>query len=258
MTSGAYLAWAGPTIGNIIETPSDDTITGFGGRIFVNEGSSFTGTVYRLHSGFRNDLDVVALGSSPASTMVYICADSTGGTGVAGDRNFVANRLRATHLGRCGVFMRQGGLDGSIGVNGQAQVVTLNDFSNCIAMDVASRGISLDSWADTNIWSGVTRVSMTGQGSIGVIVNEFNPAVETGVYNTTFAKLAVDTFGDVGGRKGVVLGNSKAMYCHDYFNDPVAEAGSFIVAGCQSYKWTMKADNSNAIEDRQFDLSTTA
>jgi hypothetical protein len=184
-------------------------------------------------------------------------ADSTGGLCADGSRNFVRNVVGGAHMGLCNVFANTEGIPNGFG--GQAQVVTLNRFEDWFARDCASRGVTIPAWADNNVCTGEHRFSISGPGSIGVAVNEQNPAVETGVYSWLWDSLAVDTWGATPGgplgRTGVYLGASKVMQCENFHQQPPAELGAIRVhPNAISFYFRGRPGNDNKVEIDERDV----
>jgi hypothetical protein len=248
MTSGAYFSWQGSSAGTIFKTDNTTVLYGCHLDLFVNEGSSFSGIVFDFHSAYFNTFNLIGLGTQVSTgTFIRIRADSSG-VGPFSDANHGLNKYRAHHRGTCGYFLLTSGT--SVGVNGNPQVVTLNNFEDLQGTNVLFRGIKLEDWSDSNEFSGQTRMNMTGANAIGVMINEANSGTPS-VYNTHFTNLAVDTFGSGLSRIGVVLNNSKGITCDEFHQLPVAEGGDFIGTSCLSYQLRkMKSDNSIYIHQK--------
>jgi hypothetical protein len=251
--SGAnHFAWAGVANTAIFTSNPDEVLTDVDLELYVDEGPDFGGVVIRLHSMQNSRVRAMGYGYGKESTFLFTYAGSLSGEWAGGGRNFVFNDVRAQHRGMCGVGLYALGLDaGAGGFGGQSQVVTLNDFRVQLA-SCWKYGIRPDTWFDTNHFVGTTYVAMSGPDSVGFINNPQSPDVETGVYNVSFDKLAVDTFKAPTSlrRYGAVLFAGKDFKCGSYFNDPPAENGSFIArASCQSFDWDGKQDNSNSMQE---------
>lgn len=240
MAGGAYFSWTGAAGGTVFQSDSANVLYSADLEIAVNEGGSFTGTVFNLHSAYNCVLRLTGLGTqTSAGTFVSMFADSSAGlppwSGLFQNRNTCGNQFYLRHMATCGTGLLISGI--TSGYAGQPQGVTNNNFHNTQFANVLFRGIKISQWADTNTFSGNTYVGLVGSGSIGVMVNEGRVNNYT-VYNIHFEHLAVDSFAGTGpNRTGVVLFESKMMFCDEYFNDPEAENGHFIGTSCLSYRW---------------------
>ena len=201
---------------------------------------------------------VRALGSQ-TSTGVFVnsIADSTGGVspypGYWNNRNTAGNRFTFQHLGVCGYGLIMAGI--SSGFSGGPQVHTDNTYHDTVIANAQFRGIKMNEWCDTNTFTGNTYIGVVAANGAGIVVNEGHTNNYT-VYNIYFEHLAVDTFGSVGGRYGVVLFESKMMFCDQFFQDPQAELGAFVATSCLSYNWIACNPGTNNIIIHQKGVST--
>lgn len=245
---GAMFAWQGATSGEIFSTRNVDVITDMNLDIVIDEGPGFNGTVFHLHSCQNSFFKFRGHGNSTGSIFCHISADSISGEWPSGGRNFVFNYLEISHRLRCGIGLLTDGLSpGGSSFMGQGQVVTLCEFHNLQFSIVSQYGIRPDNWSDSITLSGNTYVAVDGVNSRGFENNPASPTVPTGVYNWHWDHFAVDTFGSVAGRKGVVLNAGHAFSCDSFFQDPVAEGGPFDGTHAISYDWTMKVSGSNSM-----------
>lgn len=247
MISGAYLYWTGSTSGTIVESISNDTLRGLSDTILnIHSGSGHTGIMLLLHAAISNTIECYGYGSSTSNYFVYIYPDSNHTPATPGANNHAFGRYHFHHDGSCGIGLYCKGL--TSGYAGSPNVITLNTFRDTtFYQGIGAFGILLDSWFDTNTFTGNTYMQLTGSGSLGFGINSISPTVETGVYNVYIDHMAIDTFGSGLNRTGVILNASKAIYCDGYFQDPLAENGSFAGTNCLSYDWRAKKDSSNDI-----------
>lgn len=189
-----------------------------------------------LFSAWRFSLSDVEIESNSSTNFIIdLLCNSSGTTNDDGNYNnvfgYYANVLQT---GTCGTFLRLRGNAVSPG-----QVVTLNSFVGINALSCKVRGIDFSRWCDSNTFAGMTRVSVTGTGGVGVEVNTDSPAAERGVYSMIFEHLAVDTFviGGISGRTGLKLNLCKGIKVMYYYNDPIAEVSDFVFSsGTSSFE----------------------
>jgi hypothetical protein len=259
MSPGAVLTWVGAAGGVCFSSSITDVLVHCKYEINVDEGTGFSGTVFNLHSCQYNDMSVTAIGANSGSTFVFMAADSTAGEYPWGGRNTVFNRFHFEHRGRCQYGIIIQGI--TLGFGGQAQGVTDNEFYSCQFANITFRAIKINEWSDSNTWTGNTYAGLSGSGSIGLVVNEGHTN-NYSVYNHHFQHLAFDTFGTGLSRTGVVLFESKMMFCEEYFNDPEAENGAFLarVPGheCLSYRWSMCTPATNNIAEHTFGFTSVS
>lgn len=229
--NACHFAWSGSAGGNIFTTLSTEVCVDMDLEIFVDEGSSFSGVVIRLHSCANCFFKFRGYGNNIGSTFIYISADSSAGAWPGGGRNWVFNHMEAQHRLQCGTFLLT---DGQTSPN---QVVTDSTFHNMHCNAAYSYVQRFDSWTDTITFSGNTYGSVNGSGGVGVINNPGSPTVETGVYNIHWHHLAIDTFGTGLGRYGVVLNAGKGFTCDKFFQGPCAENGDLVGTNCASYQF---------------------
>lgn len=235
MTTAAILKWTGSSVGTIVDSGIGQVLGNCCIRMNVNEGTSFSGVVYYIHSAIGCDLDLWADGTQTSSgVFVQFFADSTAGSTVYGpSRNSAFNRVRVTHLGTCGQGFIMTGINSGFG--GQPQIPTDNTFYSFTFGTCLSRGIKINIWCDSNNFEGYTYIALGAANAIGIIANEGRTNNGT-VYNTTFQHVAVDIFGALGGRIGVAFQESKGMIIDELLVGPTFEGGSFIGSNCTSYQ----------------------
>jgi len=244
MDAGAWLTWTGAAGGTMVASSITAVLVNCTLRLNLDEGTSFTGTAFFLHSAQYNDIIVEAQGFNSGSIFAQIWADSTAGEHPHGGRNTVFNRFTFRHHGQCQYGIIINGLTSGFG--GQAQGVTDNEFRSCQFNDVVFRGIKINEWADTNTFSGNTYAGLSGLNGIGLVINE-GRTNNYSVYNTVFQHFAIDTFGTGLNRKGVVLFESKMIVINQYFQDPQAEAGAFTNTAGLSYLINMCDPGANTM-----------
>jgi hypothetical protein len=164
-----------------------------------------------------------------------LVADSTAGEQPPGSRLRHIHASEFSNLsqhGRCGTFMYISGMQRGKDL----QVVTVNSFHHLYSWRCEHRGIDIAQWADSNAFSGITRMRVDGDGAIGLEINSRDPGNETGVYAITFTHLAIDNFGRPRGRTAVKINTSKHIDIWALFNDPPADLGTVVAApGAQSF-----------------------
>lgn len=203
----------------------------------INGGATATKLVELFSAYHGTFVDVTLQSASTTSIGLDLLVNTAGGTNADGNRNAVFNNF--TNLL----------IDGTVGTGIRMKgdvtaptVVTLNSFQNTNFRGGAQTfGIAFDSWADSNRFSGVTRIQLTSPVSaagIGVVFNSGTPASNVGVYANTFDHLAVDTFGVPAGdaRIGVQMNWTKYNNIEFFFQEPVAAGGALVTtANTQSY-----------------------
>lgn len=232
MAPGAYFLWAGGVGGSIFTTSTSDVMVNADYQIYINEGNSFGGNTFDLHSHLYCRFEVIALGMNTSSTFFKIGADSTSGQSFPlYSLNTGLNHYQLKHMGTCGTGLHIIGLDTG---GGTGQVVTNCTFHDCQFANCYSRGFRIDRWADSLSFSGYSYAGIIGANGIGYAVNEvLSP--EYSVYNIKFSQLAIDTFGSVGGRYGCYWNGCKLMYIDSFFQNPTAENGQLNISACTSY-----------------------
>lgn len=238
MASGAYFQWTGSSGGTIFGSATSDVLYGHQTNITVNEGSSFSGIVFDLHSAQGNNFRITALGTQTSSgVFAHLFADSTAGlspfAGLFANRNLASNTFYLRHLGTCGSGIIMSGI--TSGYGGSPQGATNNTFFDTVLANVITRGIKINEWSDSNSFPGYTYIGLSsGANSIGIIINEGRTNNGT-VYNTTWEHLAIDIFGSLGNRYGVVFQESKGMSILEMLTGPTLESGDFVGTNCTSY-----------------------
>lgn len=244
MADGAFLQWTAGGSSPIFNQASNTVLVHTNWKINLDEGSSYSGVMFNIHSAQWNNWDLLAVGSNAASTMAKFVADSTAGEFSWGGRNFVWNKISLRHRGMCGTGLFLSGIAASGSTYGaQAQGATDNTFYNCQFTNIAVRGIKIDVWSDSNTFAGNTYVGLSGSGSIGFTINEGRDPTPS-CYNVVVEHMAVDTFGIGLSRTAVALFESKMIRFNQLFNDPQAENGilnSATISACLSY-WIFTCD----------------
>lgn len=244
--NGAYFKWIGSTSGVCVESDSTTVLQDASYANFkINTGNSFTGTAFYLHSAhnlYCNRLTLVTTGTT--STAIKMIANSTGGESAVTKRNITACTFDLiVQQGQCGTFMEFDGV--AVGYEGTPQVVTLNTFTNIFTENCAVYGINFKNWVDNNVFTGMTRLTINGNGGVGCQIG-FSTA--QGVYSNIFNTLAVDTFGTMTGRIGLRIDYSKLHKVGTYYQNPVAEGGSFIsTSAAESYDVSLFVDSDRTI-----------
>lgn len=232
MEDGAFLQWTAGGSSEIVSSSSTDVLVHTTLKLHIDEGTSFSGIVFHLHSAIFNDIDVLAIGSNTGSVFVQLDADSTAGQPSWNGRNNAFNTFHFDHQGQCQYGLIMQGI--TSGYGGFPQVVTDNEFVSLRFSNVVFRGIKINQWADSNTFTGNTIMGISGLNGGGVMVNE-GRTNNGSVYNTVFEHIAVDLFGSVGGRFGVCFFESKGMIIQELLVGPTFEGGSFIGTNCTSY-----------------------
>lgn len=235
MATGANLTWTGSTSGGaiMVGTSITDVVVNCKWELNLDEGTAFNGTMLYMHSFQYCDLSVEGLGTNTTDVFAQMFADSTAGQHPGGGRNTVFNRIRLRHHGEVGTGLIYTGLTSGFG--GGPQGFTDNTFYDMQFNNVTTRGIKGNEWADSNVFNGNTYIGLSGANSIGVIINEGRTNNFT-IYDTYFDHIAVDIFGSVGGRIGVVFQESEGMVVDQILIGPTFEGGSFIGSNCTSYQ----------------------
>lgn len=218
--SNSVLVWGGGA-STMIDTPSTGVLEQAGIHgLQINSGTA--STVLNLKSIYKCSFkDIRFTTNSTTSAVVSIGVNTSGGVNTDGNRNSVMSNFdNLLQDGSCGTFIRMRGES--------TAVITLNTFHSVICSNAYVYGIDFAQWVDNNYFSGMTRLSIKGNNSIGVIANSADPTNNVGVYANNFDHLAVDTFGVYTGRYGVKLNNCKEMVAKFYYQFPVAEGGSLV------------------------------
>lgn len=243
---GGYFKWIGATNGTCVETDSNTVVQDLSLYDFkINTGGGFSGTAFYIHSAhniYCNRLTLVTTGTT--STALKFIANSTGGENALTKRNITACTFDLiVQQGQCGTFMEFDGV--AAGYDGTPQVVTLNTFGNIFTENCAIYGINFKNWVDNNVFSGMCRLTINGNNSVGC---QIGFATAQGVYSNIFNTLAVDTFGTMTGRIGLRIDNSKLHKVGTYYQNPVAEGGSFIsTTAAESYDVSLFVDSDKTI-----------
>jgi hypothetical protein len=222
----AEITWAGGA--TTMFGSSTSTILYRAGIINLRITSTTASTVIELFSPYQCVFkDLYITGNSLTSTVLYIGTNLSGGTNPDANRNAVfcyfENFLQE---GTCGTFVK---LEGEGSGTTPLAVVTLNTFHHFNATSCAVRGYDFAEWVDSNYFSGIHRVQMTANNSVGAEFNTAAPTSNRGVYANNFDHLAVDTFGVMTGRIAVKMNYTKYNQIRFLFNDPVAEGGDFVI-----------------------------
>jgi polygalacturonase len=227
---GAVIKWIGPSGGTMFATPSSTATwyTGVvGGPGSVIDPNGTAGIVFNLHSAQNSEFGGYNFGNGSGSTVGFQILGDQGNSGFNYFHDIVA-----------WVIGTMFSLQGSTGV------VTLNSFERISANYVYGRGVDFIQWADNN-WFRDIRINLSGSGSSGVVFNSGSPTTDVGIYANTFTNLAIDTFGTIGNRSGVVLNNSKQIHISNYYQAPTAENGSVVDNYGNSY-WIMQIGIQNS------------
>lgn len=228
---GVVLTWTGGSA-VMFQSASNDvlnrfSIMGYGATLAL--GSSCTGAL-KLYGPYRCAFwGFEITGSLTTSVAIDVRGDSSAGTNPIGNRNGVYCSFGdIVHSGTCGRFIRLYG-EGTDGVSATYPVV-LNTFHNMHCEDARVIGIDFARWADHNFFTGITRIGIVGNNSVGVSYNSVNPTVNCGVYTNHFDALAVDSFNTYTGRVGLALNNCKDVLIDHFYNYPLAEGGAYTIA----------------------------
>lgn len=228
-TSGAKLLWRGSRIATCVETDSADVTTNaIWNGLTIDTGPEFEGAALSIHSAHNVHADRITLITAGRRCIALrLVADSTGGGTPTTKRNVTACTFGAVvQQGQCGTFFETGGQN--VGADGSPQVVTLNTIGSMFAANCAQYGLHLRSWTDNNAFPGVNRLSLNGDGAIGLQVGGASGTDNRGVYMNKFGILAVDTFGSMTDRIGVNMDRSKLTIIDAYYQSPPAEGGRLV------------------------------
>ena len=228
-TSGAKPLWRGSRTAPGVETDSADvTLNAIWTGLTIDTGPEFEGAALSIHSAHNVHADRITLiTAGRRCTALRLVADSTGGGTPTIKRNVGACTFGAVvQQGQCGTFFETGGHN--VGADGSPQVVTLNTIGSMFAANCAQYGLHLRNWTDNNAFPGVNRVSLNGDGAIGLQVGGASGTDNRGVYMNKFGILAVDTFGSMTGRIGVNMDRSKLTIIDAYYQSPPAEGGRLV------------------------------
>lgn len=231
-TSGAKLAWTGSTGGTCVETDPADVVRDCSWMgLAIDTGASFAGTAFRAHSMHNVSADrLTAITTGTTSTAFKMYADSTGGETGTTKRNITqCNFGSIVQQGQCGSFFEVGGVATESGYDGNAQVFTLNTLGSMFAQNCSIYGLHLKQWCDNNVFPGMNRVGLNGNGAIGLQVGGPDAMDNRGVYENHLGTVAVDTFGSMTGRIGIKLDRSKLTLIKSYYQNPIAEGGQLVV-----------------------------
>ena len=241
--AGSTITWIGTT-GDMLASSSGSILLRAGiENLRIDSGSADRLLV--TYGAYECSFQRLRLtGASATAVAIDVRADSSGGTNPAGNRNAAFCCFSdILHDGYCGRFIRL------IGLTGTPQVVTLNTFNSCNALDVREVGIDFAEWCDNNSFTGMTRVAITDDNAIGVYYTSAHASNNLGVYSNNFEMLAVDNFGSPTGRVGVKMNYTKFNVINWYFNEPAADGGSLVVTSNSQSYWVNHIQTSTNIID---------
>jgi hypothetical protein len=249
--SGSKLVWKGDSTRVCVQTdPSNVTSNVNCTGLSIDTGPNFSGTALSIHAAHNIHADVVTLVTTGAtSTALKLCADSSGGGTPLTKRNVSACSFGAIiQQGQCGTCIETCGGDPEAGYHGGPQVVTLNTIGSVFAENCARFGIHLKQWTDNNSFPGVNRISLNGDGAIGLQIGGRIEKANRGVYSNNFGIVAIDTFGTRSGRVATCLSRSKLTVIGALYNNPPAEGGILkIEDGAESYDVAYHDDQTKQI-----------
>lgn len=223
--SGAQIIWIGSASETVVDTDSTQVYRDARWHgMWINTGSGFTGVALAMHSAHNITADVIQLTTSgTTSVAMRMIADSSAGGDADTKRNITAVTIgKLVQHGQCGTLLETDGV--TVGYGGSPNVVTLNTIGGAFAENCAQYGYNFKNWTDNNAFPGVHRVAINGNNSRGLQVGS---STAVGVYMNTFDLLAVDTFGTMTGRIGMVIDASKLTQVRAFYQNPVAEGGEF-------------------------------
>lgn len=204
-------------------------VTGYGATI--NLGASGTGAL-KLYGGWHcRFAGFKVTGTLQSSVILDLRGDSTGGSNPAGGRHTAFCKFAdILQEGDCGTFLRM------VGDNSVSGYITLNTFANLGAEGCWVRGVDAAKWADHNYFTGITRLEIKGNNSVGVEMNTDSPTSNVGVYAIDFDALAVDAFDTYTGRVGLKLNHCKDIRLWRFYQYPLAEGGAYSISSdCESH-----------------------
>lgn len=242
-SSGAQIVWIGSAGGTIIDTDSTQVYRdAIWQGMWINTGASFSGVALSMHSAHNVTADVIQFTiTGTTSVCMRMVADSASGAGSADTKcNITAVKIgKLIQHGQCGTLLETDGV--TSGYGGDPNVVTLNTIGAVYAEGCAQYGYNFKNWTDNNAFPGMHRVSLNANNAVGLQVGS---STAQGVYMNTFELLAVDTFGTMTGRVGMVIDNSKLTQVKAFYQNPVAEGGSFSsTLAATSYDVTLYRDS---------------
>lgn len=203
--------------------------------------------LYSSYQGNFRDLRIAS--NSSVNILIDLLVNTSGTTNDDANYNNAYNSFaNLVQSGTCGTLLRLKG-------NSASQVVTLNTFHNTHAISVKVRGVDIAKWADSNCWTGVTRLTPSANNAVGVEMNSDTPGSDLGVYANNFQHLAVDTFTTLTGRVGLKMGFADQTKINFLFNDPPAEGGQYTVTANSGYDITYAPDGTNTLA-RVMDATT--
>lgn len=225
---GATLTWGGGATVAITSSTSGILERGGIAGLKIDFGTASKGL--ELFSPYQCVFRGLRLaGNSSTSFLVDVGVNTAGGTNADGNRNAAYNYFEnVLQSGTCGTFIRLKG-------NSTSQVVTLNTFHHISAISCAVRGIDIAKWVDSNVWTGITRLTITANNAVGVEMNTDTPGSDLGVYANNFEHLAVDSFSALSGRVGLKINFADQNRVNYLFNDPAAEGGQYAVTANAGY-----------------------
>jgi hypothetical protein len=229
---GAVLKWSG---GSAVQTTTASSgVTeniGVHGLTF-DGGANASGCLALRSVYFGSFTDLSFVSSNASNVILLLTVNTSGSVNNDGNRNTAfLNFVNLLQDGTCGTFIRM------IGDATAPTVVTLCSFSSVNSRGASVCGIDFASWCDSNYFSGVTRLSLVANNSVGVEWNTASPTTNVGVYANNFDHLAVDTFGALTGRVGIRMNWTKINTVNYFFQDPPAEGGAYVFsANAQSYR----------------------
>lgn len=213
-TGGASVAIGTPTTGVVLYSG----LSGFE----IDMGSASIG-IQLLSLQYSTLRSIRFLSNSTTNILLDLGVNTTGSTAPDGSRNHGSNSIYdIQHVGECGKAIRIAGYGAS------GPVTTNITFENLALGSCAIYGIELVGWTDNVVFSGDTRMAISQNSSVGVIINTLDPTNNVGIYGYTWEHLAVDSFGTRTNRIGISMGNTKEIQVKYFYQYPEAEGGSIV------------------------------
>lgn len=184
VNAGSTVKWTGASNGVLVQAGANGPIirSGFYGDMARIDCNFKLLHVFELHSVQACRFGGFDVFDGSVTTIVYlIAADSPstiGGYGSTPVRSVLWNDFgRILVSGTCGIGYQLRGLD-------SGSVVSLNRFSDIELTDCRNIGIRLVSYADNNVFDGWTRISLTADNTVGVVLND---SPSDGIVNTAIS-----------------------------------------------------------------------
>lgn len=215
LAPSARLRWDGAHGGTMFRSDTQGPLAMAhveGGRIIPNNA----GVVFDLKSPqFCSLRSLRVLAGLDTMTVVQIRTDVPAGSEPPFNSTAHMNRIEGLWVEKCGTVLDLQG--------GQGSSITNSTFADIDVRKLMGVGYMLREWTDNINFSGLHRLSLQSGQSVAAYLGQ---GVSHDVYSIGFDHLAIDTFGTLPGRRGLVLGVCKDVVVRRLHNNPLIESGA--------------------------------